>query len=378
MTGPVPRGAGVRIIGLDGLRAVSILLVLFGHGCATLPDPQRYGSMSIFAANASLGVTTFFVVSGFLITYLLRREWEESGKIALRAFYARRVLRIFPALYTYLLAVTLLRAGGWINTTYDDLAVAGTFITNYKHVLPVATNDDYWFVGQFWTLALEEQFYLFWPATVLAFGLAGARKTALAIVLASPFVRVASYFVWPEARAQLGMMLHTAADPIMVGCVAALWLGNPTFERLLGKWFAPRWPLLVTLFLLLVSPWLAARYHGMYVMTVGMSANNIGIAFVVLWIIRNPGSRAAGLLSIPVVRYVGVLSYSLYLWQQMFLTTKNHTWTGEFPVNFVMCFVAAALSYHVVERPFLRLRDRHRRTVPARAPHAEPSSVGSG
>lgn len=350
-----------RIVGLDGLRGISILLVLAGHGWSTLPSTWGFAVLAPYLANAKLGVQTFFVISGFLITYLLRREREKTGTISLKAFYVRRVLRIFPALYVFLLVLTLIRKLGWISTTYADIVISGTFLTNYKHFLPFSSNEDYWFVGQFWTLSLEEQYYLLWPATILIFGMLRAEKLALLIVLTAPFARIATYFAFPGSRGQLGMMLHTGADPIMVGCLAALWQGRPLFEKMLNRLSSWYWPSSTLLFLFVVSPWLNDRFRGMYSVTVGISFNSIAVAFLMLWVIRHPRSFPVRLLSTPLARHVGVLSYSLYLWNPLFLTpNKNQSWTGAFPTNFFICFVIAELSYWVVERPFLRLRDYYR------------------
>jgi peptidoglycan/LPS O-acetylase OafA/YrhL len=271
-------------------------------------------------------------------------------------FYVRRVLRIFPAFYTYLLAVLLLRAGGWIATTYGDIAAAGAFLTNYKHYFAIPTNDDYWFVGHFWTLSLEEQFYLLWPATILSVGLARAPRVAWLILLLAPFARGISYFAWPSVRGQLGIMLHTSADPLMVGCLAALWQGNRTFETILNRLSSWLWPLLATAFLLVLSPWLQLQFRGMYTMTVGISLSATAVAFCLLWVARNPAARITRVLQTPLLRHVGVLSYSLYLWQQLFLTSKNTGFLGAFPLNLGACFVAAELSHWCIERPFLRLR----------------------
>jgi peptidoglycan/LPS O-acetylase OafA/YrhL len=368
-----PGNAGNRIIGLDGLRAISIVLVLIGHGWVTAPASRSVELAVMFLGNATLGVMTFFVVSGFLITHLLRREWEATATIRLKNFYLRRTLRILPAAFAYLVMITLLRVTGLVDTTYGDLAAAGTFLTNYKHTLPIATNGDYWFVAHFWTLSLEEQFYLFWPATILLAGLARARTVALAIVLASPLLRVLTYFAWPEARPQISIMLHTAADPIMVGCLAALWTGAPRFEVRLRRFSHPGLAIAAAVFVLAAAPMLTARYRGVFLMTAGLTMISVAIAFIMLWIIRHPGSATTRLLSTPGMRRVGVLSYSLYLWQQLFLTDRNETWTGAFPINFLMCFVAAELSYRFVERPFLGLRDRLRPGVVAQGP-LPPSS----
>jgi peptidoglycan/LPS O-acetylase OafA/YrhL len=357
----VPRHPDKRIRSLDGLRAISILLVLIGHGFTTLPHSSQLERFAPYFGNAQLGVLTFFVISGYLITHLLCGEWEALGKIQLRSFYFRRVLRIFPAFYTYLLVVVMLRVWGWLSTPYPDIAIASIFLTNYKHCFSILTNDDYWFVGHFWTLSLEEQFYLLWPATILVLGLSRVHRVALSIILAAPIIRVISYFIWPEARAQLGMMLHTAADPIMIGCLAALYQGHPKFEATLKRLSSWLWPLLAGLFLLVGSPWLRVQFQGAYEMTVGLSLSGIAVAFILLWVLRQPSTQFSRLLSTPLLVHIGVLSYSLYLWQQLFLTPRNTGIFGMFPLNFVACFVVAELSYWIVESPFLRLRNRFRR-----------------
>ena len=355
-----------RISGLDGLRAVSILLVLIGHGWSTIPYSQDLGGLAPYFRNSGLGVTTFFVISGYLITYLLRREWEKTGSLSLKSFYMRRVLRIFPALYTYLLTLTIIRVLGWIDTTYGDLAIAGTFLTNYKHLLPIATNFDFWFVVHFWTLSLEEQFYLFWPATVLGCSLLRAPGIALLIVVTAPIVRVTTYHTGVSSPGQLGMMLHSAADPIMFGCLAALWQGKPWFEAIRRRFSSWVWPLLAGLFLVIVSVKFAVRFPQEYTITVGVTLNSLAITFVMLWIVNHPTSLVGRLLATPVLRHIGMLSYSLYLWQQLFLTPREHSWTNTvwiatFPQNFVACFAAAEISYWLIEQPFLSLRSRFRR-----------------
>jgi peptidoglycan/LPS O-acetylase OafA/YrhL len=352
--------APVRISGLDGLRAISILLVLMSHGWATIPSVGQWGWLEPYVGNASLGVTTFFVISGYLITHLLRNEWQQTGTISLRSFYIRRILRIWPAFYTYLIVVALLRSQGWIHTDYGDIGFAGAFLTNYEHLFRSATNDSYWFVGHFWTLSLEEQFYLLWPAAIVLVGLPRAPRIAGAIILAAPVLRVVSYFLWPDSRAQLSMMLHTAADPIMIGCLAALWQGQPSFESFLRRFAAWWWPLVASLAVLVGSAWFTGHFHGAYKLTLGVTFNSCAIVFLMLWVVRHPQSRLGSFLSTPVMRGLGVLSYSLYLWQQLFLTPMNHTLSGSFPLNLLACLAAAAASYCLIERPFLSLRRRFR------------------
>lgn len=359
-------GKDARIPGLDGLRACSILLVVLGHGWETIPVARDFPGLGRYAGNSSLGVTTFFVISGYLITFLLRNEHRRSGTISLSFFYMRRALRIFPALYVYLVALVLVRSLGLIQTTNGDLAIAAAYLANYNHLLPIATNDDYWFVGHFWTLSLEEQFYLLWPVTLLIAGLIRARYVALFVVLASPVIRVVTYVLWPAARGQIGMMLQTAVDSIMVGCYLALVESEPAavaFWRRLSSW---TWPLLATVFLLLVSPWMKFRFEGSYTITIGMTLNSVAIALLIGWIVRRPDSLWSRVLSTPMLRYVGTRSYSLYLWQQFFLAPGVAAWVFPFPLNMLASLSAAECSYQFVETPFLRMRNRFRGRISSR------------
>jgi peptidoglycan/LPS O-acetylase OafA/YrhL len=101
-----------------------------------------------------------------------------------------------------------------------------------------------------------------------------------------------------------------------------------------------------------------------------MSLDSLSIVFLLLWLVRHPTSIAGQWLERPIVRHVGVLSYSLYLWQQLFLTSLNHTWSGVFPINVLASFVAAECSFWVIERPFLHLKDGLRK-------HQSSSSTSS-
>ena len=353
-------GRETRIVGLDGLRALSILLVVLGHGWSTIPIARDVPSVGGYLGNSSLGVATFFVISGYLITFLLCNERRRSGTISLPSFYMRRVLRIFPALYLYLFVLILVRALGLIHTTNGDLGIAATYLANYNHLLPVATNADYWFVGHFWSLSLEEQFYLLWPVTLLLAGLTRGRGVALLIVCASPVMRVITYAFWPEARGQIGMMLQTSVDSIMVGCYLALVEEQTRLTAFWNKVSSWVWPLAAGVFLVLVSPWMKFRFEGAYTITIGMTLNSLAIALLIGWVMKNPASGLSRALSTPVLRYIGTRSYGLYLWQQFFLAPTVALWIVPFPLNMLASLMAAECSYRFVERPFLGMRDRFR------------------
>jgi len=310
-----------------------------------------------YVTNSELGVTTFFVISGYLITYLLRREQEKQGTINIPAFYRRRVLRIFPAFYSYLAVITILSVLKIIPLHLDNIVTAGTFLWNYGHYWLHDGNKYGWYIGHFWTLSLEEQFYLLWPAALALLRPKKALLLALTLIVLMPPIRVITYFLDPSSRGQVGMMLHTAADALMFGCVLALGEGTPIFEKL-WKYFQ-NWliPLITSLFVLVVWPYISVHHRHLSA-PFGMTFNGISLAIVLLWLVRNPQSVVGRFLNSPGLVFIGVLSYSLYLWQQLILGPVNGTWTHQFPINLVLCFALGTASYYVIEKPFLALRHR--------------------
>lgn len=350
-----------RIASLDGLRGVAILLVVAGHSWDAYGS--RDGVMAWVApifANASLGVRLFFVLSGYLITTLLLEEREITGTISLPNFYARRALRIFPASYAFLGCILIFVIIGVMTISKPQLLAAATYTWNYFPLWHCAsTAEGSWFLGHLWTLSLEEQFYLFWPATLLLLGNKKSLNLAVILVALMPIIRIGSYFLFPAQRGYLGMMLHTAIDTIMIGCVLALTLHNcslrPLAVRVNLRVILP----IALVFVFLVSPFLNLFFRGGYSITVGFTLDAIGAALLILHAgFLEPGALPAQMLSLPPLVFIGRLSYSWYLWQQLFLTRLNHTWTGSFPLSVLCSFGAALASYYLIERPFLRLKHK--------------------
>lgn len=148
-----------RLSSLDGLRAISIALVIFEHlrrtRGYTLGDLNAY-----FGDYGRLGVTVFFVISGFLITTLLLRERERRGSISLKGFYLRRAVRIFPAFLAFMAFIIVAHEMGWIQLNRYDLVSAFTYTVNYHP-------GRSWYIGHLWSLSVEEQFYLLWPLALV-------------------------------------------------------------------------------------------------------------------------------------------------------------------------------------------------------------------
>jgi peptidoglycan/LPS O-acetylase OafA/YrhL len=350
-----------RIPSLDGLRALSIFLVIALHTLQRYSINHNVSTIWFGIFNGSTGVLIFFVISGYLITRLLLNEYEKHGAISLRGFYFRRAMRILPPLYAYVAVLLILGWAGRLAITKLDIVSALFFFHNYAPA-------SMWALEHFWSLSTEEQFYLIWPCILLYClrrpGLAGrfiAARIAILVIVLSPVVRVVS-FLLHNTYVHNGYAFHMRADSLMIGCVFALLEGTPFFER--AYHFATKiwWIAPVALFLL---NYLDARFMNYWKLPFGYTLTNIASAVFLLWSVRNPSSAVGRLLNARPIIHIGVLSYSMYLWQTFFLHEGNATvfgsslrLVGTFPLNWLAILVVAELSYHLVEQPSLRLRNR--------------------
>jgi peptidoglycan/LPS O-acetylase OafA/YrhL len=352
-------GAGQRIPSLDGLRAVSISFVLIAHlsGTAGFPHFPYFvqQGMSLF------GVRVFFVISAFLITSLLLHEESRTGTVSLRHFYFRRTLRIFPPFYAYVGVVALVAALGWIELREFDLLSAVTYTTNYHP-------DRSWYLGHAWSLAVEEQFYLLWPFVLKYLGPRRAPHAALVAVIVAPVLRIALLVLAPSYRDGIGETFPTVADSIATGCLLACYRDRLAayprwiaFLRARSFWIIPGLALAAAF-----VPWAKVNF------LVGQTFTNLGIALVIERVVRFPQDFPGRFLNARPVAYVGVLSYSLYLWQQPFLNRHTSHAMAAFPLNIVLTFGVALASYYLIERPALRLRARIEVAWKTRA-HAIPA-----
>jgi peptidoglycan/LPS O-acetylase OafA/YrhL len=335
------------------------MLVILGHSRS--PWLERIPGNWIFR-NGELGVSVFFVISGFLITHLLLKESIRDGRISLRRFYLRRSFRIFPPFYAFLAVVAIL--GPWmhrVDATVRGLLVAATYSWNYFWAFVSA--PEMWSLGHTWSLALEEQFYLLWPLSMKYFGKRTNLRISAAVVLLAPLSRVITYFVWPHARGQVSIMLHTRVDTIMLGCLLSLALHLKVGERIMGLAMNASSVVAATLFLLVLNPMGEMRWRGLYTMTIGLTLMAVAVGVVLLYAVFRHESVMGVCLNWPVLRHIGVISYSLYLWQQIF----SGPYTGRFPLNLLWIIACAELSFWLVEKPSFRLRDVvERRLFPRR------------
>ncbi len=296
----------------------------------------------------ALGVQMFFVLSGFLITHLLLKELNKTGTLSLKRFYFRRTLRIFPPLYAYLAVSLVLTHAGLFAGTLPAFAVAATYTSNYF-------GGGSELLEHTWSLSLEEQFYLLWPAALLFLRSERSIKLAVWVILLSPFSRIATYYLMPHHRALLNGMLHTGLDSIMFGCLLALLQRNERFNRLIKPYIQGPAALAATVFVLILGPMVQSHFRGSYGLVIGFTLNAICLSQIVLYVVRFPQSPPGRVLNTRLLRHVGMISYSLYLWQHMFTRPNS---TPFVPWNLAAIFLCAELSYWLVERPSFWLRDR--------------------
>jgi len=327
-----------RIPSVDGMRAISIALVVIGHWAEL-----RFHS-DVAGAFANLGVRIFFVISGYLITTLLLREREKTGSICVREFYVRRAYRILPAAMVFMAIAFLVF---WRDLRWYHMAAAVFYVANFDFTHP-------WYLGHLWSLSVEEQFYLLWPG-VLKKCYRHRAKILVGVVALAPLYRVACHVV--GLRGQADETFPAVADVLAIGCLLAM-----VAER------APRisklWALGMCAVVAAVPTYWGLRgFHSdpilLFVLWPFM---HLSIAGLILHGVR---MQYRWLNVFPMV-WLGQISYSLYLWQQLFVFGRQgRPWYGV-----IAAVGAASASYYVVEKPMLKWRERRAEKVKLQARYA--------
>ena len=357
-----------RIPSLDGLRAVSIFMVLFAHATNTVNFPAWLIHRPSAFLVGTLGVRVFFVISGFLITTLLLKELNKNGKISLGQFYRRRALRILPVYYFYILTVLVIF--GVLGLAHMPASVyisSATFTTHFwSH-----WGSESWPLQHTWSLSIEEQFYLVWPAMLAFLGpRVGGRLWVPFLIIAAPVARC--IFLNNPVVAQL-FISH--GDSIAVGCLLALLFTRREKETKhllsihphIGRVFAVVFIYPEVFFNL---PYYYICGHDLpfkslfpaFVPTL----QNLSIGYLIGSFVSVRTGASFHFLNFGFIQWIGRLSYSLYIWQQIALMPKDYNfapghgswlmWLSSFPQNIIFLIGLACLSYYCLEKPFLSLR----------------------
>lgn len=333
-----------RILSLDGLRAVSIWLVLIGHLAGTVGAPEI---LRHFHSLGNYGVRFFFIISGLLITWLLLRELEKTGTINLWRFFWNRVLRIFPAFYTYILIGAALATCGLIDLRPGDLFHAATYTMNYHE-------DRAWHFNHTWSLAVEEQFYLIWPLALLFVKRKHAPYCLAALLLVIPAVRAVMWYNFEASPSAMMREFQAVVDTLAVGCLMAFAYKNGQITCATGTGFRPLlWCAAFGLFGVSAAMYLMDK--GLFYV-VGQSITNIAVALVIHLTLSSSRGFVFQILNSRIALFFGAISYSLYLWQEPFLNSYETGWAQSFPANIGLTIIVAWLSYKMIEKPCLRLK----------------------
>ncbi len=377
---------------LDGVRGLAVAAVIAFH--------LGY----VWAPGGFLGVDLFFVLSGYLITSLLLTEHARTGRVDLTRFWTRRARRLLPALALVITAVIVMVPASTTpderGMIRDDTLATLVYGANWRFA---ATGEAYF--AQFpdpsplrhmWSLAVEEQFYLFWPLVVIGLlALAGRRRarsqagplllTCAAGVVGSAFVLAVLYQPGGDpSRAYYGT--DSRVHQLLVGALLATVLRRFATRRTestarAGRWLTPVSALLLVACFATLDSHEGAYYRGGSLLVAVAAA---GLVLALEWA---PATTLARALSVRPLRYVGQLSYGLYLWHWpvlIWISPPGYTGAsiGMDAARLAVTFALASASYHLVEqpirhgRPLLRgLRSRRPHPVGTRPARGAPVAV---
>lgn len=356
-----------QIPSLNGLRALSIFLVLYAHGyisvvtflqhvfshiSPSIADKLAHTIQTAEIPGGQIGVNIFFVISGYLITLLLVKEEKANGFVSLKLFYIRRTIRIFPVYYFLLLVYFLFQLIGLFSFSSDSWIRSLTYSKDF----PLAKGSD-WETGHLWSLSVEEHFYLLWPL-IFKFLKKNKMTFAILVIVASTTVRLFTDTTH--------MHLFTRADALMWGCIFGLY--NEKIIAFLNGIYAKNKYFVVLPFIVMLLAIASKKifsllglYNTEHIVEAFLGSfgmiTDISIAFAIIISINFESNLWFKLLNSPFLEYIGKLSYSIYLWQQIFFSDKVGN-LNTFPLNLLMIFVVANLSFYVVEKPLLSLRTK--------------------
>ena len=335
---------------LDGLRAIAVGIVLSAHG--GIP----------YFRSGGVGVDMFFVLSGFLITTILTTEWSQFGRVDFRNFYARRFLRLAPALF---LTCTFVGVGMlWLERRFPGTEIALSLSYTANWALAFYNYQLTW-LNHCWSLSIEEQFYMIWPLIIVGLERAvrsPSSKWKILVGLAALLAirRALMVGIWPDERINFG--LDTRMDTLMVGAALAYFIQSlpatglsDRVSKPLGRVLAPlafAGMIAVIHTVTWYSPWMG--WIG-YVLVAGAAAIVIGD------LVRGRHSLLAGVLAWRPLVYVGKISYGLYLLHlPIYYMVEKLLPTASLPARLslkvTVSLALASLSFHLYEKRFLRMK----------------------
>ena len=361
---------------LDGLRGLAILLVLFRHaapymGADSLPEHLMGEALEL----GWIGVDLFFVLSGFLITGILLDT--KGAPHYFRNFWARRALRIFPLYYGFLALVFFVvpvfysYEGGEFGTLLDRQAWYWLYLVN---VMVVTGEGAPLNTTHLWSLAVEEQFYLVWPAVVLWLSRARLAMLCVGLIVAAPLVRVLIVVAaGGEGHVGAYMLTPARADALGFGALLAVALRDPRGTVAVRRWTKPVAGVATTLVLAVLLLERGLEWHDVTTQTLGFTAiAAVSATLLALALSASPASPLYRALDLAWLRVLGKYSYAIYLFHYPLLNVARYglgertlppLWGSQIPsqIAFTALLTLASLalawvSWHAYEKHFLALK----------------------
>jgi peptidoglycan/LPS O-acetylase OafA/YrhL len=295
------------------------------------------------------------VLSGFLITHLLLGEERKTGSVSLGRFYFRRAFRILPAALFYLAVLSVLEAMGRMNVAAGDIAASAGFVRNltYRVFGPSST-------AHYWSLSIEEQFYLVWPVLfVFLRGRTRIHATA-ALVVAAPLWRMIAQ------RMGLGLDVYLSRtdllfDSLAVGCLLAVLRADPAAGRFMRGKIMQHPLMLLAAIVGVVATGFYYHWLPRGLDAVRLSVSYVAVAAGINYLVEGHRGVVGWMLGTTLMVWIGRLSYSLYLWQQLFILRDGSLGSSDFGTmgrDLALTALMAVLSFVAIEGPFLRWRER--------------------
>ncbi len=348
---------------INGLRAISVFIVILSHLFINnilftdLNGSSRLLPFVRFLQEGQIGVAVFFVISGFLITSLMLHEESKTNTVSLKKFYIRRSLRIFPAYFFLLFVYFILQSFDVIYISKDSWITSLTYTKYFNWQLD-------WYTSHFWSLSIEEQFYIIWPLIFL-FGKRFRKVSTILIILMVPLLR--NYHFHHNINGLDNLSFFLRIDSIATGCLFALYK-NQILNILSKRWDMFFYSSLIGLFLLPDLPLLLKPLQlDIIFAPLGVNSGTLAnyfIAVIMMYSIFVKEGNWFYFLNLKWVNYIGLLSYSLYLWQQFYTYThiswdpySKDNWVYHYPQNLILIILSALFSYYIIEKPFLKLKD---------------------
>ena len=340
-----------RFLLLDGIRALAIIAVIWHHSSGVDPFDSE------FFQRGYLGVDLFFLLSGFLITHLLIKEKRKTGKISIKKFYMRRTLRIFPLYYTYIALFGVL-------TYVNNRESFGDYVESLPYYLLYISNwapDHIWhFFHRAWSLAVEEQFYLFWPILIGFLGFLIPARAIIILVTLSLIIFTGILGDQLIEAARIAVPFRT----ILIGCLLAIVLNNSKGYGFVTPYMNKRWHSALWLTLLVTFIFIQS---GPILDYAQLTVHLLMALFLGSCIVQE-NNVLAGLLKQKILVTIGIVSYGIYILHGQFWGATQSIvrnlpvdYLAQSKISFFIVFMALSLivalfSFHFFESQFLKLK----------------------